>query len=72
MSRARAGRLMIAPVRFNIAALAVHVPWPRPIGEAVVGTIFVAAFWRGVEEPVDAEKFFASTTESRVGVKDPT
>src|SRR5215468_1484877 len=64
MRAASAGRLMVAPVRLNIATSTVHVPRARPIGEAVVWTIFIAPFRRRVEEPVNPEKFFAAATES--------
>ena len=63
MGLTSASWLMKASVSFYLSAFPVHVPRPRPIGEAVVGTIFVAPFRRRVEEPVDAEKFFAATTE---------
>src|SRR5262245_40931643 len=72
MQFARAGRLMVATVWLNIAAPAVHISRPRPIGEVVIRTVFFSAFWRRVENSVNAEKFFAAAAESRVGVKDLT
>src|ERR687891_220758 len=57
--RASAGRLMIAPVRFNVSALAVHVSRTRPIGQTVIGPILSPALWRRIKETVDAQELFA-------------
>jgi hypothetical protein len=57
---AAAGRRVIASVGFHFAALAVHVAWPRPIGQRVMRAGFVAARRHGVENAVDAEHLFAA------------
>jgi hypothetical protein len=61
---------MIPAVRLDEATLAIHIPWPCPIGERVIRPRLVAAFRRHVKVVVDAEKFLAAPGEAGVGVKD--
>jgi hypothetical protein len=63
MSSARAGWLVIATGRFYRSAFAVHVSRPRPITEAVIRTVLLAAFWRRIEKSVDAKELFTAATE---------
>ena len=57
---AAAGGRVIAAVAFHFAALAVHIAWPRPIGQRVMRTGFVAALRHGIENAVDAQHLFAA------------
>src|SRR5689334_13377298 len=50
---------------------AVHVAWPSPVGQAVIGTCFVTTFGRHIEIATNAQKLFAAATIGRVCVEDP-
>src|SRR5215510_7240876 len=72
MRAARAGRLVVAPCALHEAALAVHVPRPRPVGECVVGPVFPPPLRRRIEIPVDTEELLPAAPVRRVGVEDTT
>src|SRR5262249_43472510 len=62
--------LVIAPVALDHAALAVHIFWPHPVRQRVVGPVLAPAFRRDIEISVDAEELLAAAPEGGVGVKD--
>src|SRR5215510_9551296 len=62
--------LVIAPAALDHAALAVHIFWPHPVRQRVVGPVLAPAFRRDIEISVDAEELLAAASERGVGVKD--
>src|SRR6266446_4417432 len=72
MHRARAARLMVTPIGFHYAALAVEVSRPDPVGKCVIRPILATALRRCFEIPVYPEELLAAAAESRVGKKDLT
>src|SRR5215468_5676198 len=70
MSRAGAGRLVIAPVAFHHAPLAVHVLRAHPVGETVVRSVLAPSLRRCIEISVNADELLAPAPIGRVGVED--
>jgi hypothetical protein len=66
MRRAVASRRMIANTNLYRAALAVHVPRSRPFAERMKGTRLVATLWHPIENAVDSQHFFSTTTVEQI------
>src|SRR5262249_37086634 len=70
MDGAATARLMIAPVAFDQAPIAVRVLRAHPVGQGPVGSVLASSLRRRVEIAVHAEEFFAAPPIRRVGVED--
>ena len=60
---------METAIGFHHALSIVQVPRSRPVSETVVRTVLSATFGQRIEDSVDAEEFFATTTEGGVRVE---
>ena len=60
-------RKVIAAIRLDGAALAIHVAGPHPVGKAAIGAVLLASFRHHIEDSVDAKELFAAAPEARIG-----
>src|SRR5262249_19169557 len=50
----------------------VHVAWPRPVGQRMIGSGLVAALRHGVENSINSHDFFTAPAIGRICVEDVT
>src|SRR5215468_2008559 len=49
---------VIPAICFDLATFSVHVAWPRPVGQRMIGTGLVAALRHRVENSINSQDFF--------------
>src|SRR5579871_1268886 len=70
MGGAAAGWLVVTPVGLHHASIAVCVSRTHPITQAVVGTVFIAAFGHDIEDTVGSKKLLAAAAKCCIGQVD--